>query len=399
MLKDLFKNIIDGRVFCGLEYSEHAGDEKFYGVQLIRRKNSLEELKSFEVPEIEDLGEQLKKQQALFLVINTSQVITKSVGRTKAADLAVVNKAFPNLNMEDFYYEVSEVCGSTLVSICRKPYVDEILEKLEAKGFAIIGCSLALHQLRQVEEFLPKDKVHLSNTEIVREEDDLTIHKTDPVKVSYNVNGIKTASLYLLSLSAALMHFFRNTTGFSNLEEQNASFQENFYQKRFFRLFSRALMVLLLIALLINFFVFNHYYQKVEQLKQTSEINTSNKEKLMELNALIARKEKLVEDVLSSSASRSSLYLDEIASEIPETLLFTEIDYQPLKKKIKKDKEILLHLGMIDIYGQSTNSDNFSLWIEHLESLDWVLRVDVEDYGFQAANTSFFKIKVRIADE
>ncbi|EDP94149.1 hypothetical protein KAOT1_04742, partial [Kordia algicida OT-1] len=173
----------------------------------------------------------------------------------------------------------------------------------------------------------------------------------------------------------------------------------NFKQQRFFSQFSMFGLGFVLFLLLINFFVFNSYYSTVEEMKQTAAVNSNQKEKLLTLKTLVEQKQKTVDDILKKSSSKSSYYIDAIATSLPNTLQLSALKYQPLTKRIKKNNPIQLKKEELIISGISTDSDLFSDWIQKIESLDWVVAVTVADYGAVSKNNSEFTLKIELSDE
>ncbi|NAS32041.1 hypothetical protein GTQ40_13730 [Flavobacteriaceae bacterium R38] len=397
MFNTIRKHIKDGNVFTGVEYLSEHDIHKLFCVQLSKKKNELHLINTCKTETVEELSLQLKKNHPLFITINTSQVISKFVAAKTDNELAIVHKAFPNIDLDDFYYEISSIKNNSLISICRKEQVDTVLAAFIAKKMEIIGFSLAFHQIYQVEKFIDDDII-FSNKVLVKNEDTVFTDAKNADAV-YNINGIEVQSDFILSFSAALTHFLNGPVLGSNFRERIITLKNEFYQKRFFHLFSKSFGMILLGVLLINFFFFNHYFQKVEELKQTIAINSSNKEKLLKLDEVVSKKEKLVNDIISSSSSRSSMYLDQTASLLPETLLLTGMNYQPIQKKIKKDKPILFETDVLEIEGHARDSGDFSEWIETIEKLKWVSELSVEGYGYENSSTSSFKVVISIENE
>jgi len=398
MLNTIKKHIKDGNVFTGVEYITKNNTSKLLCTQLSKKKNELYVLSFFEAATLDKLSDQIKKSQPLFINIHTDQVVSKFISVETDNEQIIVNKAFPNIDVDNFYYEISSFKNITLVSICRKEEVDTILDAIVSKNIEIIGFSLAFHQIQQVETFIENNEIILSNKTLVKSEETISITSKE-TEMAYNINGIQVESIFLLSFSSALAHFLDNSVPISNFKEKFIYFKNEFYQKRFFNLFSKSLAVVILGVLLSNFLFFNHYFQKVEDLKQTTEINSSNKEKLLKLSDAVNKKEKLVDDIIGTVSSKSSMYLDQVASLLPETLQLTEMNYQPVEKKIKKDQAIVFNNNTLKIEGLAKNSDDFSEWSETLEKLEWVSKLDVTGYGYENNSTSLFKVLIRINDE
>src|SRR5690606_135980 len=185
----------------------------------------------------------------------------------------------------------------------------------------------------------------------------------------------------------------------TNLLKEKQQLNDTFKQTRFFNVFLKFGGLFVLGLLLINFFFFNHYFNKVNELNQLSEINQSTKAQILKLDETVSKKQKMVDDLLRSSGSKSSFYSNAIMQSLPNTILLSEFNYQPLVKRIKEGEDIVLEEHSIIVSGQSNESTSFSNWIAQLETEDWIKKIDIIDYGVVDSNTSGFKIKIFLVDE
>ncbi|XLS30033.1 hypothetical protein ACJD0Z_04230 [Flavobacteriaceae bacterium M23B6Z8] len=216
---------------------------------------------------------------------------------------------------------------------------------------------------------------------------------------TYDINGSIIKPSFLLSFSAALLDFFGGTTSVKNFENEIRHLTNEYQEKRFFRLFGISALSLLLVLLLVNFFLFQHYYSGSEELKQMVAINQGNKDKLLQLNETADRKAKLVEDLLEASSSKSSFYIDRLVSKAPQSIVLEELNYQPIQQSVKPDKEIVFQYNELVIRGEASRSDEFSTWVEAMEKFDWVEKIEVLDYGVGDDPKTEFGIAIFLKDE
>src|SRR5690606_34748223 len=144
---------------------------------------------------------------------------------------------------------------------------------------------------------------------------------------------------------------------------------------------------------------FNHYYTRTESLRQIQQVNKANKSKIMELTKIVKDKEKLIDDVISSSSSEVSYFLDALTYELPEAILLSMVDYQPLGKQIKENKEIQIRENELIVSGISADSKVFSSWIETLETYNWIEKVEITAYDYSQKEASEFSLIITIEDE
>ncbi|MFL1012606.1 hypothetical protein [Flavisericum labens] len=401
MLENLKTYLLYNNRFCGVEHSSKTGQDFIYATVLKKSKTSLDIEQSFQATSVEELAEKLKKKQAAFLVINDDNVLTKQVlGRLSDADKMVFN-AFPNINLEHFYYEIISQKNTNFISICRKDYLNGLVKEYQTKGINIIDVSLGNLVVSSISSFVEQQTVFTSNAKVSFESRTISnIENHQDVETSsYNINGLEVESNYVLSLSSALIMALQHIHPITNFDALKIDLKQHFNQSRYVAQFSKIGLVLILGILLVNFFVFNHYYNAVSTLQQTSQVNQATKQTLLKLDEEVNKSQKMVEDMLKSSISKSSFYINAIMLSLPKSVLLSELDYQPLAKNIKKDKPVELKPNTIIIAGESNDSEAFSKWLVELETMDWVGSVEILNYGDASQQISNFSLTINMNDD
>jgi len=402
MLQKLITYIILGKCFCGIEISSRKSKDFFLVTSLRKRKKELVIDKQFEVESVDLLLETLPKKQHVFLAVNTSHVLFKKVTTSNTNQNAILNAAFPNINTQDFYYEI--ISGNNnihFIALCRKNYVDTIIDDFKAKNIFVTSFSLSNNLITEITDFVTLKSIQSSNAQVTLDGKitDVNITITINKQEEYNVNGLITSNKYILSLSGALTAFLNTNNRISNSEEKINSLFEDFKHQVLFKKGLQGSLIVFLVALLLNFFLFNHYFSKVNELQQTSQVNTNNKNVVLSLDKKLKKTEKIATDILKSNASKSSFYINEIIKLIPNSMLLSELNYQPLQKRIKKGQSILIQNNTIIISGVSSESESFSNWIKQLENYDWVKSVDILDYSDTSTSHTEFSVKLNLSYE
>ena len=351
-----------GKRFYGVEHTQLDGVDKFYGITLKKKRNQLDIDACFESNSFEDLKTHIPKHKPILLVINTASVLTKKVSSKSDDILRLVHLAFPNIKVDEFYFETISQGENHFVSICRKIYVDQLLDSYTSKQITIVGFTLGNLIYSNVSPFINSDFIQTSNAGISIKDDLISNieFKSVEIESSYNINGLDIKSNYMLSCSAALNAVVNNQNIQSSFVNVKKEMNTAFKQKKFANQFSKIGLSTLFIALLINFLFFNHYYNSVNTLRQTTQVLGASKAKMLKLNEEVQKTEKLVADILSSSSSKSSFYIDNIINNLPEAILLNELNYQPLLKKIKQGDAIKNEEHTIIISGVTNESLFFS---------------------------------------
>ena len=384
-----------GNRFCGIEHTTRNGEDIIYGSILKKSGKELNTELTFEVKTIDDLSKKLNRHQHLVLAINNDKVLSKAIENEQDDVLKLVYKAFPNINLDDFYFEILSQKNRHFITLCRKDYVNSLIEAYSKLKLSIIDISLGNNLIGNISSFLSDERICSSNSVIKIENSQVTQIKKDNVTIKdYDINGLTISNLHLLSFSGALQTVLKSSSTKSNFFAEKEHLITNYKQTRFFNLSLKLGGLFILVLLLINFFVFNYYFNKVNDLKQISEINQSTKSKIAKLINTVSKKQKMVDDLLRSETSKSSFYCDIIIHSLPSTILLSEFNYQPLLKRIKPEKNIELKENSIIILGSSNNSEDFSNWIGLLEKKKWINKIDIIEYGVSSPNTSDFKINI-----
>ena len=398
MTEQFISYIKFGNRFYGLEQTQLNGKDKYYGIVLKKAQKQLNIDASFKTDDLDDIKTHIPKGKPIVLVINTSSVLTKKVQSKTNDSLKLVHMAFPNIKVEDFYYETISQGKNHFVSICRKTYVHELLNSYALKNITILDFTLGNLVSSLVTSLVDSENIQTSNTSISLEDaliTDITIKEIQE-ETAYNINGLDIENKQLLSFAAALNLVIKDQNIQSSFIDTKKELNDTFKQKQFANQFLKVGLSILFTALLINFLFFNHYYNEVNALRETTQILEASKTKLLNLNEKVQKTEKMVNDVLKSSASKSSFYVDIIISYLPESILLQELNYQPLIKRIKEDKPIENFKNTILISGKTNKPILFSQWITQLESINWISSVNILNFEDTSKLSSDFTIKLNM---
>lgn len=391
----LLKYLNYGNRFCGVEYNTKDGEE-IINVSLLKQfKKELQIVDFFEASSIEAVTQKLSKNQHIYLVLNNEKILTRTIESEQRDGLKLVHKAFPNINLEEFYYEVLSQANTHHIALCRKSYVEDIIKLFSSFKFSVIAIALGNTIVGSICGFISQDCVYSSNAKIdIKDNAIVQIEKKNTSAESYNINGLRVSNQQLLSFSAALQTVLKNNKVYTNLSDIAIELNNDFKQTRFFNLFLKIGGIFILCLLLINFFFFSFYFKKVTDLKQVSEINQTTKSQIIRLTESVAHKQKTVDDLLRGNVSKTSFYIDRIIRGLPKSMILSEFIYQPLLKRIKANKAIKLEEKKIIVSGTLNNSEAFSSWINQLEQEYWINKVDIIDYASSSSVTSDFKIGI-----
>ncbi len=383
-------------LFCGVEHTSKDGEEVINVLLLKKKKNEFLVEQSLKSNTAQELKEHIPKNQHLFLIVNTDQVLSKTLDGVYNEQKAIA-EAFPNLNSKDFYYEICNTSTNTFVSISRKEYIDDLLELYKTQVFNCIGFSLGNLAIAQLKNIADVNYLETSNSGVTFVENEIEAIKNVSFKneTEYNLNGLNLTNSSILPLAGIISYYTQQTFTDSNFSELSTVLFSDFIQQRIFKVGLTSGLTLLFISLLVSFLFFSSYNADINTISSELELNKTYKNSLLQVTDQVNKKERLVTD-FSLSSSKVSWYLDQLGCTLPSSITLTDLQYQPLEKSIKKEKQILTEENTILIKGVSTINENFSNWMNLLEKLDWIDKATIKDYGTDKKSTTEFELELKL---
>ncbi|MEM6816407.1 MAG: hypothetical protein AAF600_18775 [Bacteroidota bacterium] len=402
MIRSVKHFFIQGNRFYGIDICHVEGTERFFLLKLKKQKGELVIDEKSHYDAIQDVIKVMETSVPVFVSLNTKGVLTKVADHSSLKGRALANTLFPNMDEESLYFESYTIKNQNVISIVRKEELNSYLEEFQNANLSVYSISLGLSGLEKIISFFQETEIHTHSQAIQMDDVDGSIAITKNKTVStkhYDINDLKVDSEYVLSLGAILRGLYTVDKEDTNLFNTISNGKKEYSFRRIFSLMLYLSISLVLGVLLINFMFFSYYHSQVEDLREQTILNESGIIQLKKLNTSIAQKESRLEKALSTSSSKISLYLDQLAQKVPGSILLEEITYQPLAKPIKPTKYIEYSNDLVMVSGTTSDNLDFTNWIGELERLPWTQSVETMEYDFQNKKTSFFHLRIKILDE
>lgn len=367
VIKNWIRQIKEGKLFYGLELTD-IGQLLEYRLVVSEIKNdAIEVVSKNSYADFEELTKFIPKGAQVFLVYNTRQVIKKDVV-THADPYKQVKQGFPNVKLEEFYYEsYSEDGTNAKLAICRQEVIDSLFKKFEAHKIYITQWSLNSMLWKSLRSQLEAQ--------------------------------IEVEPTFYSAFAATYANASKNRSSAIGFEQAQQIRQQLFYQERMYKYGLPGAVGIILFALIVNFLFFNSYFSEIQELRELNTLNSSQKELLQQLQKTVAKKEQLIKDVQQSSSSKSSYYIDQIIQTLPKEIRLDELEYQPLVKTIKEDQEIEFEVNTIVIQGETNETRILSQWISDLEQLVFVTNLAISDFQkLEDSKNSGFRLNLEIEE-
>ncbi|WP_036384443.1 hypothetical protein [Muricauda sp. MAR_2010_75] len=394
-MKHWFQNIREGCTFQGLEVFEVDNTAFFSLLNVKRTKSELVTVYEGLFENLEELVSYVNKKQPLLLTINTAKVLKKQIPLDiKGTPEQWVSIAFPNLSLENFYYEVLDSKELRVVSLSKKEHIVHFLETLQSHGIIPCSVSLGVSGIGNCLSYFTETTVRGSNFELSKHGGSEVamdvINSTR--KARLELNGLTLSNISLLSFSNILGHLGKVPKA-SNLLSFNEELGNNFQNSRLFDVSVKWGLGIFLAILLSNFLLFSHYHNKTMGMETLASIEQQNNT-LKILKSKVVEKENRLKTLLGSASSSSTYYLDQIAKELPNSILLENMDYQPLSKPVRDNNVIEVLEHVIMVAGNSNDKTEFSQWTESLETKSWVDKVEIIGYEYVTKSMDSFTLKI-----
>ncbi len=388
--------IVIGNQCKALELYTFNGEDRISLVAIEKKKNELVITHKEKRNQFDQLKEIPDKNDCVFLIINNSQIIQKEVDGTDIHDVKTLNKAFPSLKLDDFYYEISKLETKSIVAICRKSYVEELLLDFKSKGVTFFSLSLGICSISQIISFTENEVLNTNTQTINLGNEEVLIKPFEGNTKTYQINGIEVENFFLLGFSAIVGWVIKNNSNTGNIIPYNNNLSNEFYQKKFFAKSVKMFVYFLLFILLINFSLFNHFFKAVNNSNTDIQANKKLIENIKIVKTSLKEKEERLNSSINGNNSRSSFTINKIISEMPSSILLNQLVHNPLEKNIKEDEAIITQNNIILIAGKTINNLAFTNWIDLIQKYKEIENVIITQFGKNETKETVFIIKIMV---
>lgn len=345
---------------------------------------------------IDNLTNRPNKELPIFLTINNNQVIHKEIDTAEGIDAKLLHKAFPNIKLEDFYYQIWRLDQKSIIAICRKSYIEELLQQFKDLKLSITSISLGVCGLSQITDYVDSKIINTNSQSIDIDKESIINSNQDSLVKTYNINGLEIQNTYLLGFCSVLQKIVPNKDLSGSVDLINEKLYDNFYQNSFFRKGLRFMIFTLLGILLINFFLFNFYYKKSIESSSDVLANKDMTTQIKQVKQRLKEKEAKLKNSTNFFDSKSSFLVNELVKDLPNSILLNELVYHPLKKNIKLEEALVFESDVVTLSGITTNAKELTNWFEQIGTKSWVKSTDIVHFGKKENNQSVFTLQVNL---
>jgi Tfp pilus assembly protein PilN len=388
-----FEHILKSKTATGIEIILLPdGTYEINEVTLKRNKSEVvTETKLAEITNIAALASHLNFKNPLVLVINGKGIIHRKITISENdSQAAILNKVLPNANVNEFYIQQQKLQSTqTYISVIRASVINDLLEELKKNNITnIVGCFIGPFLINNVLSLVDKKNISnefltIGNYKLLIREDEIQEIQTveTPTYTSFKIGEELLKEQLLIAYAAALSYFIGIEEGAVNATIIESTKKE-YQQKQKFQFFGWTLLIATFVVLIVNYLVFNHYWEKSNALNSTLILNQSALKKYESLKVEYAQKKGFLEQNGLLEIARTSYYADQLAASIPASIQLLEMNIHPLKKKEASDVTNAFYFEnqLIKISGKCNRNTELNDWMKALKEKNWIENVSLLNY-------------------
>tara|TARA_B100000678_G_scaffold104244_1_gene87143 strand:+ start:29202 stop:30410 length:1209 start_codon:yes stop_codon:yes gene_type:complete len=340
-----------------------------------KNKDSFENTTSVRIKG-EAIESKAKEVSHAHLILVSEQVLIKKVNAVNSTkNLSTqVNQAFPNLNLEEFYYQILNTGSFSYIAIVRKQYAESIIKYYESLGIAIINLSLGFSCASTIFPLIDKEnkaKLDVYPYTLDFNEDQLTGFTYDAYSeaIHYAIGSDQVQNTELINVGAFTTYL--ETSVNSNIDSLTHNLQLAFSQKKILVTGIPSGFAILFIILIINTLVFTSYYNKLDNIRINQQQELTRLHQSQNLQKVMDSLKVQLAQIQPQSGRNPSKITNTIIAYIPEEIRLSRLAYQPLEKQIAPEKPLDLVLNSVIINGSTKDQTAITRLINNLEVMEF----------------------------
>ncbi|MBO9620535.1 MAG: hypothetical protein J7539_16040 [Niabella sp.] len=352
---------------------------------------------------LEHLQKQLPKNVPVVVTVNGKGILVRE---TDVADVNLINQLFPGGNPNDFYVQSLKINEARQYSfICRKSLIGQVLDRLKAAQIIPVYISAGAESFHNILPFVTEPDLELKapsyTVKIVNKEISSVVYLINPENqktLSWDIGGYAYQGGHVNLLATLLDVLLKpaNWQEGSILTPAIEKAREEYKYNRLFNFSKWAILSVTLVLLLINFFVFNYYFNK-------------NKELLQQTNMSSGRTQAGLETARSDSSyafftgagwnknTRHGYYADRIAALAPPSLKLTLLQTAPMQESVGSGDFVFAN-NKIVVSGTSADPTDLEVFSRSIKNIPGAETVSLTSYLYKKElDAAVFTIEITVA--
>ena len=405
MLRYIRNKIITIREAVGVDiHFTEDGKTIIFGVHLKLIKGKVEKVAELQyIKDFKELNNALPKNIPVAISLNGKGIVMKR-------DIAInneniINNLFPGSNPQDFVYSTHSFGGpeTNIAYITRKSIIEGILKEIEKNQIRLLALTLGTNAIDIVLPFMHKGMEQLQLPTLTLEVLDNNVagisfqdHTNNHVYKQKEIgeNGYHTSTVLGLGNALSLLNKPADRVASDIRTTAINYFQKDYVYYKLFQFTGWAVLITTLSLLLINFFVFNHYYNKNKELVATNNLSTSQSQQSALANVQLDSSYNFFMRSGWHKNTRHGYFIDRIAALVPSTVKFTSYEAAPVQETIGMNEYVFANEKIL-ISGVSNDPTQLETFSRAIKNIQGVQGVSIKNYLFKPdINAAVFTVEV-----
>lgn len=288
---------------------------------------------------------------AVVLNVRGKGVLVRALEQLDVLDQKALHRILPNANLGDFYHQLAQTPEGTTLALIRKKEADGLIEEFDVQGYSVIGFTL---------DGFSENAAYQAG---------FLFLAGDPAP---EIQSTAITAAKLQAKAKATLRGVGLTAGPS-----------------------------LLILLLLNFFVFNHYTSLLANCTFRSNSSASQVNRIKAMESHLLEQTVLIKEVGWAAGMRYSNLADQLLAKMPAQIRLQEMAINPIDtRNALNTSQPSYRTSTVTFSGSCSNAAELNDWLFSLKSYRQVGDCSIENYAVNSdSGRGQFSIMIRLSDD
>jgi len=342
-----------------------------------------------------DFIEEADKNIPVVAILTGQKILQKPLDNLPedVGEAELIARAFPNIDRKSLYFQTQSNDGKAIVSATRIDTWAQLSESFEQKSARVIDLLIGPANLMGLLGQTGESRIQLGSYSFDLETN-LAV-PTEAVDEKVKIFDQELQNSHSLAYLTGLRFMATSGQYLANSEDLVEN-RKDFLYKNLYTKGMMAAGVLILIALLTSFMVYNNYFEKNQTLSQQTASYEQQIQKVKELQDSYENKVQFISANGNNKMAFSQMG-DQLAATVPSGISLSGLEFFPLEKRMKKEKLVRFYQNQLRVSGETRNHNYFENWLIKVNELDWVNEIQIA--GYQEKNSNHeaeFTLKITL---
>lgn len=363
-----------------------------YNILLVsKRGDALTISSNYDGLEYDTLIKKLSKNQPVIVHFSGKNIINKKVASSSNYSKEILFGA----SFSDFYIFEVKQGDFNFVSVARRELIDTVLQNFKISGLYIVDFAFGPFVNVLLSGIISKDTlktkgftVFLSDGKLKDFEENMSESSGFYQIGDHNLNGVH------LSLFATLLNYLYPSEYVNHDVSSILDNKNEFKLRRIFSVLGAFVLSFFLVSLLVSYVIYDYNTDKYFDYQKQLHYLNSTYEQVKGLEKEKDRKQAIVNESGVLSNHFITEYLYDIGVSVPNAITLSNLEFNPLTKKIKDSELILINKGIIRVSGKTKSSKELNEWLVILKKMNWLKNVEIRKFLRNRDNGLQFDLEI-----